>query len=244
MPHDLSSLYRDFFKSAAISDSLASRLSCPLLLSAGPRWHEASRRVLFVGQETRGWDWAPGSYYPWPHPPLKTLADFRRYADAVRALVDGYAAFAFSRYQPANRNGPFWRAFHLLFESVNRDGCADMLWTNLFRCDVQGGSVLSCSAGELQELMAFQRGLLTREIRLLAPTAVLFFTGHGYDFELQAEFVGAVTSTVAGRAELQFARITHPALPAMTVRTYHPSYLRRSPERWSWLEDLARDLTR
>jgi hypothetical protein len=115
----LSSLYRQFFRSAAISDTLAARLSCPLLLAVGRRWQSAERRVLFVGQETFGWDWKHGDYYAWPHPPLATLADFRRYDRGVEALVNGYSAFKFSRHQPRNLNGPFWRAFQLLLEGIS-----------------------------------------------------------------------------------------------------------------------------
>jgi hypothetical protein len=243
MQHELSSLYRGFFASAKISDALASRLSCPLLLAVGS-WPTAARRVLFVGQETLGWDWKAGCYYPWPHPPLVTLVDFKAYDGAVDALVEAYSVFAFSQHQPRNFNGPFWRAFHLLRGAINGDGNAAMLWTNLFRCDVGGGSVLrGCNPAELRELMAFQRGLLTSEIRVLQPTAILFFTGPSYDFELRSEFPDAALSAAPGRRERQFAQIRHSELPSVAIRTYHPSYLRRKRERWSWLQDIARELT-
>jgi hypothetical protein len=243
MQQELSALYRAFFDSAKIPDALASRLSCPLLLAVGS-WPAAARRVLFVGQETLGWAWNAGWYYPWRHPRLATLADFKAYNDAVEALVEGYSAFAFSRHQPRNLNGAFWRAFHLLNGVINADGTAAMLWTNIFRCDVAGGSVLrGCSPPELRDLMAFQRGLLTSEIRVLNPTAVLFFTGPDYDFELLSEFRNAALVPVPGRTERQFARIRHPDLPSMVIRTYHPSYLRREPERWAWLEEIAAELT-
>lgn len=233
-------LYDSFFKTASTPAELTSRLSCPLLLSVGSGWHQAIRRLLVVGKETFGWDWTPGDYYPWPHPPLTTLADFNGYPNAVRALVDGYASFAFSKHQSANFNGPFWRAFRQLHEEINEGHKADILWTNLFRCDLEGGSVIDrATPAELNNILAFQHGLLSREIRILSPTAVVFFTGPNYDLALRAEFPDIVFAPVSGHVERQFCQIAHPDLPTPSFRFYHPNYLARNHNRWLWLREVA-----
>ena len=167
-----------------------------------------------------------------------------RYDDAVEALVNGYSVFDFSRGITKNRrnlNGPFWRAFHSMRGSISRDDNADMLATNLFRFDVdQGRSVIKhCDPDELREILNFQRGLLAREIRVLKPTAVLFFTGPSYDLALQDEFDGIEIYPLSGRSERQFAGVRHPDLPPIAIRTYHPGYLNRSREKRSWLEDIG-----
>ena len=79
MQQDLNTVYRRAFASASLSPTLAARLSCPLLLAVGDRWADARDRVLFVGQETRGWAWVSGTYYSWPYPPLRSFADFMMY---------------------------------------------------------------------------------------------------------------------------------------------------------------------
>src|SRR5207249_684013 len=104
----LHSLYSDFLARASVPSTLASRLSCPLLLSPGPAWSISEHRLLLIGQETLGWDFQSGGYYEWPHPPLESLADFQSYDHAVPALVHGYAEFDFAKHQPANYRSPFW----------------------------------------------------------------------------------------------------------------------------------------
>jgi len=198
------------------------------------------RRIAYCssGQETFGWDWKPGDYYAWPHPPLATLAEFQRYNLAIEALVDVYSAFHFARHQPKTFNSPFWRAFRLLLESIGHNAPTDILWTNLFRCDLDGSVINGSTPEELREILSFQRGLLTSEVRVLKPTAVLFFTGPDYDVALRDEFADVTTEPVMGRAEREFARLRHPQLPGVAVRTYHPAYLMRTG-RWAWLDDIS-----
>ncbi len=239
MQEQLFNLYISFFRSAAVPAALDSRLSCPLLLSVGPRWEGAARRLLVVGQETHGWDWKSGDYYPWPHPPLKTLADFKAYDGGIQALMNGYPAFAFSKYQPANFNSPFWRAFRLFVEGISDEGDADALWTNLFRCDLDGSSVKdTASPIEFKDILKFQQGLLTREIAVLQPTAVLFLTGPNYDRALTDEFSGITIHPALGHSARELAQLGHPSLPTASYRTYHPNYLARDSGRWSWLNEL------
>ena len=73
-----------------------------------------------------------------------------------------------------------------------------------------------------------------------SPTAVLFFTGPQYDVALRGEFDGIEIVTLSDRSDRQFAGLRHPDLPPLAIRTYHPSYLNRSPERRSSLQDIAR----
>jgi len=76
------------------------------------------------------------------------------------------------------------------------------------------------------------------EVRILDPTAVVFFTGPRYDAILRSEFPGLELNAVAGHTSRQFAEAVHPALPNSAFRTYHPRYLRRSGK-WSRVKDLA-----
>lgn len=236
MDEKLIKAYGSFFQSVSRPQALASRLSLPLLLASGPKWQLSRRRVLFVGQETLDWRW--------PDRGLETLTDFFACNDPVREAVTVYSAFDFAAHNPISRRSPFWRAFHLLRQEINGDGTGDLLWTNLFRCALDRGSVVALSTpGELEQILEFQRGLLRLELSVLKPTAVLFFTGPYYDGAVAAEFPGCVIAPAGNHQPREFAQVIHPELPLTTFRTYHPASLVRSPERWSWLHELAESVT-
>jgi hypothetical protein len=196
---------------------------------------------MFVGQETLGWSFEGRADCQPPRPPLKTLTDFLNSSESIQAAIDWYEEFAFAKHNPGNYNSPFWRAFRLLLEQLNFDANTELLWTNLFRCDLDGGAVVKKStSAELKEVLAFQRGLLAQEFAVLRPTHALFFTGPDYDPALLAEFPGAVLLPIDGRDERQLSRVVHTGLPPGAFRTYHPNYLARCAERWSWLHDIVR----
>ena len=118
------------------------------------------------------------------------------------------------------------------------------LVTNLFRCtlDIEvnpdSRSPLAGTPGDIQQILDWQCGCLAGEVRILEPTAVVFFTGPNYDAILRNEFPGLELNAVAGHTSRQFAEAVHPALPNSAFRTYHPSYLRRSGK-WSWVKEIA-----
>jgi hypothetical protein len=120
MQQELLTLYRHFVSSIAISDGLAWRLSSPLQVAVGSSWESAPRRVLVVGQETKGWGGKPGDNYAWPHPPLTKLGQCQCYDGSITALIDVYSAFEFSRHDRKLAGSPFWRAFHILLARVQQ----------------------------------------------------------------------------------------------------------------------------
>ncbi len=85
-----------------------------------------------------------------------------------------------------------------------------------------------------------QAGLLAGEIRLLKPQIVIFFTGPHYDDELIDAFPDATLLSLLPRRDAREAALVHSAaLPACSIRTYHPTYLQRS-RRWMLLEEVAK----
>jgi hypothetical protein len=235
--NQLNEIYRSSFRFESLSPDLAERLSCPLLLAVGDAWAFSRRRILVVGQETLGWEFEAGQYYPWPYPPLESCRHFQTYEHGVEALVHAYRAFEFARHQPKHYRSPFWRAFRYLKEAA---ADTDVLWTNLFKCSVDDGSVVNnCDPEEIKQLLVFQRGVLAREIEILQPTAVLLFTGPRYDNSLSAEFPHLEFRLFGQHAVRQLAWVSAPDMCAPALRTYHPAYLARSEARWRWLEEIA-----
>jgi hypothetical protein len=235
----LNALYTDFRSEAEVDDALASRLSSPLLLAVGANWERSKHRLVFIGQETLGWDFRAGSYYAWPYPPIESLADFLRFECAVTALVDGYRAFNFAKHQPSNYRSPFWHAFRQFCNRAESTGSGAVLWSNLFRCSLDSGSVVNnATDAESTSLLRLQHGVLLREISILQPTSVVFVTGPSYDFAIDHEFEGMAWEKWSSYNQRQLAKLSHPVLPARTFRTYHPGYLARDEERWKWLAAL------
>lgn len=232
----LKALYTEFYHSKTIDPELARKCSLPLLLHIGPLWGESQKRVLVVGQETLAWQFRPGEY-EWKYGLVTSYPELIaiRGIDHIDVLMDGYRRFEFAKRETAHSNSPFWRAFG----ELNSLSGTSTLWTNLVRCSVNNGSVIhNCSKNELSQLLNFQRGLLSKEIQLLEPTAVIFFTGPNYDHILRNEYPDVSFQPVQGHQSRQFAQVQSDGLPFRSYRTYHPGYLTRSG-RWEWLKELS-----
>lgn len=242
---ELSSLYGKFKNEVKIPQDLQGRLSPPLLLYPSDRWNEATVRVLIVGQETLGWGFTAGEYYDWPYQSILSFADFLAVDNSVEAMIHGYKAFEFARYQPENYNSPFWGAYRQIRRNFDDevDGInTAVLWTNLFRMSLDGGSVIN--NGKEEEIKCIQsatRGILSSEIDNLKPNIVIFFTGPNYNKALYSEFEGIILKKFneldqyqAFLTEYPFlfdesrtAWIEHPSLPEISIRTYHPGFSAR-----------------
>ncbi len=137
--------YLKFQEEAEVPSSLASRLSSPLLIAATDAWSASKFRILIVGQEVLGWAFASGSYYEWPFNPVANFHDFKTNHDAVESLVQGYRVFDYAKYQPENSGGPFWSTYRKLRAGLEENIEGSILFTNLFRMSIDGGSVLKAS---------------------------------------------------------------------------------------------------
>jgi hypothetical protein len=231
----LEALYLDFFGAPRLDSALAGRCSAPLLLSVKTSWSRSAVRLLVVGQETMGWGFRQSPLYDWPYPPIFCYRDFFACDQGVEALMHGYREFNFAAKQPENYGSPFWRAFRKLGESY----ATEPLWSNLFRFSVDGGSVIrNCSDQELKIVLESQKGLLEKEIQVLEPSIVVFFTGPDYDFALRSEFDDVAFEPITADKAGQFDWVRSEGLTKKCIRTYHPGYLQRSG-RWQWLDELT-----
>jgi hypothetical protein len=207
-----------------LSAEFVDLLSAPLLIQPTQRWLDGEHRVLVVGQETR--EWGPDL--------VNTFAAFSSHADAVDQVLKCYREFSFGG------SGYFWTHFKDLrqaFDSSSAGFESSVLWTNLYRVSVevatgQGkynySAERSTSPIERAALRALSRDVLLEEIKLLEPTMVVFFTGPNYDAALKDVFQGAVLSAVEPFTARQMSWVQHPALPAKSIRSYHPGYMNRA----------------
>jgi hypothetical protein len=76
--------------------------------------------------------------------------------------------------------------------------------------------------------------LVSKEIAILDPTVVVFFTGPDYDEFILKAFPGARLTPHPARPLRAMTRIAGTGLPDNSVRTYHPNHF--------WRNDIDRYL--
>jgi hypothetical protein len=153
---------------------------------------------MVVGQETHGWygEWNSTASIP---ETLKVYDSFH--------LGLGY-------------NSPFWEATRRLRTNL-KDSVPEFgfVWANLFSFDQNKGR----ADENYLEAMRKMR-VLPKEIEILKPHAVIFFTGPVYEYNLNYYFPG---ESIGDR---RLARLVRERLPTLSFRTYHPNYLKRSKQ--------------
>lgn len=198
----------------------------PHLVAETPKWHRSSRRVMFVGQETRGW-WC---YNP-NGPELCLLGDVLNTPEAVDLLLDGYRTFDFGN-NAGLTNAPFWKFFHRL----SSDPDCEVLWSNLIKVAApreltgkKSNSILYCSETVRNEVLSWQHGILLDEIRAFDATHVIFVTGPLYDQFIESEFKHCRFSEAPDVRfrKRQLALLSSPEVNVPMMRTYHPAFLSR-----------------
>ncbi len=223
--------YTKFREKAALPEALQERASPPLLINVSEAWERSNNRVLVVGQETLGWGFHDGEYYQWPYKPIRSFKDFLIADNAIQAMIHGYASFEFAKHQPENYRSPFWNAYRQIRKANGDeiDGInTSVLWSNLFRMSLDGGSVIKNGTNEeVSIIRAASAGLLLEEINILKPTTVIFFTGPDYNDALYSELTGCSLGQFMDYDSSRTSYISHPVLPEKSVRTYHPGYLNR-----------------
>jgi len=130
--------------------------------------------------------------------------------------------------------GDFHRAARKLQRLLNPDVPPNwFIWANLFPCAQRERRPTETVAKGLLKLR-----LLPQEVKILDPTAVVFFTGQLYDDVLKTLFPGATYHPCAGVDPPLLCRVQHPKLPQDSFRTDHPGSLRWNGK-WSVIEQLA-----
>jgi len=232
MQEQLNAAYEEFKHNTIIPPRLATRLSPPLLLKIPEQYLNSNRRILIVGQETLGWDFRP----------VHNFVDFNTIPNSVEMMTQAYQNFEFSLRSKRNYRSPFWQAYRKMRIALgeNKRGFqTSVLWTNLFRMSLDGGSVVKKGSREDANLIRDAgRSLLLSEIAILEPDAIIFFTGPNYDPHLNEHFRDCQRSAFNGHDIAKACILSHPRLPNDTWRTYHPRYLRHA-RLWHIVDEIT-----
>ena len=220
--------YRALLDTAKRLSPSAQKFYAPHFIVETSEWQKASKRIMFVGQETRGWGW-----YANEQPLDVTLGEASHRSDALTLLIESYRRFGFARDFAGLTNSPLWKFFHLLDSRPEQT----LLWNNLIKIsapteltDGKSNSLLKCSKDLEVEVLNWQRGILLREIRILQPIHIVFVTGPYYDHflidalgDIRFEEIPDSGFCVRAAAIMRSSEIGVPM-----IRIYHPGYSRRA----------------
>lgn len=198
-------------------------LANPFLVKCLPSYRKTKKKVLFVGQETNGWD----SFQ-------ETLMAFnsgieeRERDDLIEFLQWMYEDLRFQRKWDYT---PFWKVLRELNQAIVGEAHEDsFLHTQLVRFDFKQQR----SPQEIEELLQQEYNVLPMEIDALKPDVIIFLTGPYYDGRIKRTFENVSVLgdqltfiSIEGFSKNQLSRLSHPALPYHTYRTYHPGYSSR-----------------
>lgn len=174
-------------------------VSGPLFISEPLAYWESGVRLMIVGQQTCGW------------PDVSV---------GLEGLLRAYREFDLGREYTAS---PFWQASHELSRGVNSEGPErGFVWSNLVKVDQYNER----PEPEVEDAI-WDLALLNRELEVLEPDAVVFFTGPHYEERLRETFPGVRYHMLTP----DVVRLAHPDLPANAFRTYHPRYLWQARKR-------------
>lgn len=219
MQQRLQQRYAQFRSDLSLPYELKTRLSAPLFLRVPEKWTTSQHKLLVIGKETRGWS-------AFPEQNIETCGQFIETPNSVQALIKGYERFNFGELFSSTQKSPFWSTYKKLRGDLEKDVTGSILWTNLFRMALDQGSVVkNATQDEIETIYRTTSELLADEIAILAPRAVIFFTGPSYDDSVKRFFPGAALQRLPNHAIRSLARITHTSLPEHSYRTYHPKFL-------------------
>lgn len=121
------------------------------------------------------------------------------------------------KYKPT----PFWNMIRKMETILSIEPYA-IIWSNLNRCDYNRKR----PPRKIEKQMPFSSEMLLKEIEILKPDIVWFFTGPSFDEKLDRIFPGIQYQEIACFPKRAAAKLLHEKLPEKSYRSYHPMYLR------------------
>ncbi|MCK8495877.1 hypothetical protein M0L20_28685 [Spirosoma sp. RP8] len=188
-------------------------VSAPLLMHVFEDWARMQRKVLFVGQETHGWNY------------LAT-------GPTVETLQNMYSSFDLGKHadygdgkKPRYLRSPFWNFCRSCFHRLNSDPGVErktsgFLWTNISKFD----SNSTTPHPDLQERNRPGFELLKQELAISQPDVVVFLTGTKYDSWLDQLFM-LERESILGDGLLSVLHDSTGLLPRLSFQTKHPRTL-------------------
>lgn len=152
----------EFYSKKFLDNNMSDEYSSPHLISLNNT--RVNTDIMIIGQETNSWY---GSYL-----------DFKN--RGVDNQMKIYDTFIDESYQKMNTL--FWSYSKKI---INHKDFVPV-WTNIFKFDLgdargKNKNISKASKEEYEKIIEFHQGILAREIEIIQPKIIIFFTGHIYD---------------------------------------------------------------
>ena len=123
--------------------------------------------------------------------------------------------------------GPFWNAIRQFNETFSESHTSvSFTYNNIIKIGKHEAKGLPSEPILRWQNRWFE--VVREEVRVLAPDAVIFFTGPDYDKFIEEAFGSVEFCQIGPRSARQLTRVRARVLPVNTFRTYHPNYLWRN----------------
>ena len=179
----------------------------PLILSVPDDWNNKVK-VMFFGQETNGW----------------LNLDYQN-LNSIEEAMNRYKRFWIDKKSKYSNSGTFMQVLNK-FQNMLDTNRVSCIWNNIIKIgkkDKKGTPTKS--------LIEWQQNwfeIIKKEVELLKPDFLIFFTGPNYDKYIKRTFGEFTKSEVINRNTREIAKLTFKENDKLiAIRTYHPSYLRR-----------------
>jgi hypothetical protein len=152
---------QEFYEDKFLNNKINEKYSSPHLISLEAK--NINTDIMFIGQETNEW--------------YGNCQDV--YTRGIAEQMSIYKNFMDTHYSSMNN-----LFFKYIKRIVNNNNIVPV-YTNLFKFDLGDDSrvknISNVSKETLSKIIEFHRGILSKEIEIIQPKIIIFFTGHNYD---------------------------------------------------------------
>lgn len=181
--------------------------ACPLLLQVDEdRFHSADLKIMYCGQETKGWGSLENSSLE------ERLERYRKY------FLDG-------GHIKESGASVFWKAvkrFQKYFSHEFQGKEIVNIWNNISKIGLKNRKGMT---DDVRKLEREYFPVFREEFEILQPDIVIFMTGPNRDKDIRFHFPDVVIEhSGTEQTKRQLAVLNSKKLPDIALRTYHPNY--------------------
>ena len=202
---ELLQIYKEAIGKLSSTDDFDIQPAHPFLLSV-PNDYNKKIKVMLIGQETNGW-----------------LEDLNFEPENA---MKRYERFWIDKQSKYSKTGVFQQVLNKLEDMLNRDKVS-CIWNNIIKIGMKNKK-----GTPPNYLIKWQENwfdVVKKEVELLQPNFIIFFTGPDYDEYIKKSFGEFTKSKVMDKKIRQIARLNFTENKNLIAfRTYHPNYLRQS----------------
>ena len=194
----------------------------PLFICVSEDYLNADIRLMIFGQETNGW----GNEFI-TNNNIDEMLDLLINGDGDNPYYLGYKGF-FSEKACYKLKTPFWKLvseFIFDLQTANQEKKIDYIWNNVIK---MGKSEIGFPNDWYNDIIKpYFNNLIIKEIDILKPDFIVFFSGYKYDKYLNDIFGILPKKSIIGFREKELCEIEIPNIKK-AFRTYHPGFLNRN----------------